>query len=79
MLLMNGNAMLYGILRGHIATVTGIFAPGRFMLPTLNIAEMVESIEARKQTMQKDKPQALKWASKAIKQRVHSKRGGIKS
>jgi preprotein translocase subunit SecB len=44
----NGLTILYGILRGEIATLTGSFRNGKFILPTVMMQEVVKDVEARK-------------------------------
>lgn len=42
----NGGTVLYGILRGEIAGITGSFPGGKFNLPMVMMHEIVEQIEA---------------------------------
>lgn len=44
----NGGMILYGILRGEIACHTGSFPGGKFVLPTVNMPDIVRRIEAAK-------------------------------
>ena len=44
----NGCTILYGILRGQIASVTGSFAGGKFNIPTVMMQEIVQEVEADK-------------------------------
>ena len=44
----NGGTILYGILRGHVATVTGCFPGGKFTLPTVMMQDVVQGVEAEK-------------------------------
>ncbi len=44
----NGLTILYGILRGEIANVTGSFKNGKFILPTVMMQDVVQDIEKRK-------------------------------
>lgn len=44
----NGCTILYGILRGQIAGVTGSFVGGKFNLPTVMMHEVVQHVEADK-------------------------------
>lgn len=44
----NSMTILYGILRGEIANVTGSFPGGKYILPTVMMPEIVDSIEKRK-------------------------------
>ncbi len=42
----NGLTMLYGSLRGALAAVTGLFPPDfRYVLPTVNMLEVIEHVE----------------------------------
>jgi len=41
----NGCTILYGLLRGHLASVTGAFPSGPYVLPTVNMLEVVKRIE----------------------------------
>jgi len=43
----NGSAILYGLLRGQVAMLTGAFRGPRFLLPTVNMAEIVKEVEAK--------------------------------
>jgi preprotein translocase subunit SecB len=44
----NGCTILYGILRGQIALITGSFLGGKFNLPTVMMQDVVKSVEAEK-------------------------------
>jgi hypothetical protein len=44
----NGLTILYGILRGELANVTGSFKGGKFILPTVMMQDVVKDVEARK-------------------------------
>jgi len=44
----NSLTILYGILRGEIANVTGSFRGGKFILPTCMMQDVVKEVEARK-------------------------------
>ena len=48
MIRVNGCTILYGILRGHLASVTGAFPSGPYVLPTVNMFEVVKRIEESK-------------------------------
>lgn len=50
----NTMTMLYGILRGQIATMTGSFPHGKFTLPAVMMQDVVIQIEKRKQLTEKD-------------------------
>ncbi len=41
----NSATILYGILRGEIANITGSFPAGKFLLPTVMMQNVVEEIE----------------------------------
>jgi preprotein translocase subunit SecB len=44
----NGCFILYGILRGEIASFTGSFPGGKFLLPTVDMEEVVRAVEKRR-------------------------------
>jgi len=44
----NGGTILYGILRGEVAAITGSFAGRKFILPTVFMPEIVKQIEGRR-------------------------------
>jgi len=44
----NSATILYGILRGEIANITGSFPSGKFLLPTVMMQDVVKEIEERK-------------------------------
>lgn len=44
----NGGTILYGILRGEIASLTGSFPSGKVVLPTIHMPEIVEAVEKKK-------------------------------
>lgn len=48
MIRVNGCTILYGLLRGHLASVTGAFPSGPYVLPTVNMYEVVKAIEESK-------------------------------
>jgi len=41
----NGCTILYGLLRGHLSSVTGVFPSGPYVLPTVDMLEVVKRIE----------------------------------
>ncbi len=41
----NGCTILYGLLRGHLSSVTGAFPSGPYVLPTVDMFEVVKRIE----------------------------------
>jgi preprotein translocase subunit SecB len=77
----NGGAILYGILRGHIASLTGLHPAGPLMLPTVMMHDIVMDIE---KTLANDAPvkkitsKAKKTAPRA-KKRTQAKRVAKKS
>jgi preprotein translocase subunit SecB len=44
----NGATILYGLLRGHIISITGAFPYGPFLLPSIYMDEIIPKIEMRK-------------------------------
>lgn len=53
----NGATILYGLLRGQIAAATGSFPPGKFMLPTVSIADaMADKAKSRLKAKAAAKP-----------------------
>ena len=45
----NGATILYGLLRGHLATITGAFPKGgKYILPSIYMQEIIPKIEKRK-------------------------------
>lgn len=45
----NGLTMLYGALRGALATVCGVFPPGfRYVLPTVNMLNVIKAVETKR-------------------------------
>ena len=65
----NGCAILYGILRGQVASFTGSFPDGKCLLPTLSMQDVVKQVESTRQNavaqVNKQKKSAAKPASKA--------------
>lgn len=48
MIRLNGLTVLWGTLRGALTAISGIFPPGfRYNLPTINVLELVQEIEAK--------------------------------
>lgn len=60
----NGVALLWGVLRGQLATMTGSFPGGKFNLPTIMPDEIVKMVEARKAEKAKSTKKSAKKASK---------------
>ncbi len=70
----NGVALLYGVLRGQIASMTGSFPNGKLNLPTIMPQDIVNMVEGKKseQTKGKKKP-AKKSAKKKAAKKVGAK------
>jgi hypothetical protein len=70
----NGGAILYGLIRGQLSMVSGVFPSGSLLLPTLNWQEVVTEIEKKREgkpaavssgsAMQKAKPARTKKSKK---------------
>lgn len=43
LVLYNGSLILYGLLRGQIAAITGAFPTGKFMLPSVNMQQVIQN------------------------------------
>jgi preprotein translocase subunit SecB len=52
---LNGSAVLYGILRGQIASLTGVFPYRKMILPTFMMRDIVEGIENAKKARKEKK------------------------
>ncbi len=63
----NGCTILYGILRGQIANITGSFPHAKLVLPTVMMEEVVNEIETRKVKSLKAAGAAKKPVKKAAK------------
>lgn len=61
----NGCAILYGILRGMLATMTGAFPEGTIRMPTIMIDEIVDKVEGRNA-----KPVAKKATKKSARKKT---------
>lgn len=48
MIRVNGGTILYGLLRGQLSAFTGSFLPGAFLLPTINMNDVVRQAEEAK-------------------------------
>lgn len=55
----NGCTILYGILRGQIASVTGSFVGGKFNLPTVMMDEVVQKLELERAAVKSKKAPAI--------------------
>lgn len=63
----NGLTMLYGALRGALATVSGLFPPDfRYVLPTVNMLDVIKTVEAKRAT-EAHRPQTESRAPRHIK------------
>ena len=52
----NSLTILFGILRGEIANITGSFKNGKFILPTVMMQDVVKEVEALKAKARTEKP-----------------------
>jgi preprotein translocase subunit SecB len=69
----NGCSVLYGILRGQVASLTGSFPQKKLVLPTLMMKEIIEGVEHQKVDNAKTKKTAPKPTSRK-KVQVHESR-----
>lgn len=74
----NGGTILYGILRGMLATMTGAFPEGRLNLPTLMMADVVRKVEERHDPKTPDQKPAATKKAKATKKTAAKKQSGIR-
>lgn len=63
----NGCAILYGILRGMLATMTGTFPEGAIRMPTIMVDEIVKKVEAKNLPPKPKKKATKKTTKKAAK------------
>ncbi|MEX2381721.1 MAG: hypothetical protein WD490_05010 [Opitutales bacterium] len=63
----NGGTILYGILRGMLATMTGAFPEGRINLPTIMMQDVVRRVEERRNSKPIKKTSAAKQPTKSGK------------
>jgi preprotein translocase subunit SecB len=68
----NGCAILYGILRGMLATMTGAFPEGAIRMPTIMVDEIVKKVEAQNAPKAPKKKATKKAAKKAVKKTTRS-------
>jgi preprotein translocase subunit SecB len=69
MVRLNGCTILYGILRGQLANITGSFPRQKLLLPTVMMEDVVNDIEQEKALARQAKPSTGKAiAKKAAKQ-----------
>jgi preprotein translocase subunit SecB len=65
---LNGCTLLYGILRGQLANITGSFPRQKLILPTVMMEDVVNNIEQEKAQAREAQPSAgKKTAKKATK------------
>jgi len=65
---LNGCTILYGILRGQLANITGSFPRQKLILPTVMMEDVINEIEREKaQARKTNPPTAKKTAKKAAK------------
>lgn len=77
---LNGSTILYGILRGELASVTGMFPHGKFVLPTVMMSDVVEAVEKeRAEKSAAPHEQDSKDVRKKSKQTTRSTGAGRKS
>lgn len=71
----NGMTMLYGVMRGHVAGATGVFPMGKLVLPSVNMAAVVETVEEAKR---EEIEEALREEAKAKKKPTGKKKAAAK-
>lgn len=69
----NGCAILYGILRGMLATMTGTFPEGAIRIPTIMVDEIVKKVEAQNLPKAPKKKVAKKAVKKATRSAAKNK------
>ncbi len=62
----NGCTILYGVLRGQLSAFTGVFPGGQFILPAVDMREVVQQIDLNREAG-KEKTAAKKKAATAKK------------
>jgi len=68
----NGCTILYGILRGQLANITGSFPNRKLLLPTVMMEDVVKDIEKEKEKTLQAKPPAKKTAKKKAAKKTKS-------
>jgi len=63
----NGLTILYGLLRGHLATITGAFPGQRFILPSIYMNNVILEVEQRRKKNSVKKTRVSKKPSKKKK------------
>ena len=66
---LNGCTILYGILRGQLANITGSFPRQKMILPTVMMEDVVNDIEKEKAQARKTNPPVGKKAAKKAAKR----------
>jgi preprotein translocase subunit SecB len=66
----NGCTILYGILRGQLANITGSFPRQKLILPTVMMEDVVNQIEQEKAQARAAKPSGAKKAAKKTAKRA---------
>lgn len=64
---LNGCTILYGILRGQVASITGSFPRQKWILPTVMMEDVVSQIEREKAQARLTKPATRKKTAKRAK------------
>lgn len=66
----NGCTILYGILRGQLANITGSFPRQKLLLPTVMMEDVVNQIEREKAQAREAKPASARKAAKKTAKRT---------
>lgn len=69
---LNGCTILYGILRGQLANITGSFPRQKLILPTVMMEDVVNEIEREKAQARQAKPPIAKKTAKKVAKRPKS-------
>lgn len=67
---LNGCTILYGILRGQLANITGSFPRQKLILPTVMMEDVVHQIEQEKSQARVAKPSGARKAAKKTAKRA---------
>ena len=70
----NGGTILYGILRGELASLTGSFPGGKFVLPTVYMHEVVEMVENEHLVKAQKKKTLRKPTKKITRKKTNAKK-----
>ena len=72
--ILNGSSILYGILRGQLALITGSFPGGKFMLPAVVMEDVIpEVIKMKQQEVEKQEKKQKKISAKPNKNKSKKK------